>query len=77
MSKIVLVEWRESNVTHGWRHTDDGLDRLAHCRTVGIVQFEDDTQITLAMGDSDSGAVLETIVIPRGCIDSIKFLRRK
>ena len=77
MSKIVLVEWEDSNVTHGWRHIDDGLDQLAHCRTVGIIQFEDDHAMTLAMGDSDCGSVLETITIPKGCVTKIKELRTK
>ena len=77
MSKIVLVEWEDSNVIHGWQHGEDVVNQLVHCRTVGIVQFEDDHIMTVAMGDSDCGSVLEPITIPKGCITKIKELRTK
>ena len=73
--KVILVEWDDSNVTHGWRLDDAGGDVVAHCRTVGILKAEDDKKITLAFGDSDCGSVLETITIPKGCITSMRKLR--
>ena len=77
MKKIILVEWEDSNVTHGWMPANEGAFQVAHCRTVGIVQLDNDHSLTLAMGDSDSGSVLETITIPKGCITKIKELRTK
>ena len=73
--KMVLVEWEDSNVIHGWRPDDCRGDDIAHCRTVGILKAEGDISVTVALGDSDCGSVLETITIPRGCIKSIKKLR--
>ena len=74
--QMVLVEWLDSNVTHGWRVEDTvNIDDVAHCRTVGILKAEDETKVTLALGDSDCGSVMETITIPKGCITSIKKLR--
>ena len=73
---MILVEWTDSNVTHGWHLEDDTLDNVvSHCRTAGILVAENTESITLAMGVSDCGSVLETITIPRGCIKSIKKLR--
>ena len=77
MKKIVLIEWEDSNVIHGWHPDTDCPNEIAHCRTVGIVQFEDDTKITLSMGDSNYGSILEPITIPKGCITKIKELRVK
>jgi len=73
--QMVLAEWLDSNVTHGWRPDDCNGDTIAHCRTVGILKAEDETKITVALGDSDGGSVMETITIPRGCITSIRKLR--
>ena len=75
--KLILIEWQDSNVTHGWRPFDASGDDVAHCRTVGILKGEDETKITVALGDSDCGSVFETITIPRGSITSIKELRIK
>jgi len=75
--KLILIEWNDSNVLHGWRLNDIGGDDVAHCRTVGILQGEDEAKITVAFGDSDCESVMETITIPRGCITAIKELRIK
>ena len=72
---MVLIEWDDSNVTHGWRLDDCSGDRIVHCRTVGILKDEDEMQITVAFSDSDYGSVMETITIPKGCIIAIKKLR--
>jgi hypothetical protein len=74
--KIVLVEWVDSNVTHGWREGESvAFDSIARCRTVGIVKIDDREKIVLAFGDSESGMVLETISIPKGCVVKVRSLR--
>ena len=74
---MLLVEWVDSNIIHGWRDIKDGTDDVAHCRTIGFVQFEDSEKLVMSMGYSDWGAVLETINIPLGCIILRKELRVK
>ena len=73
----VLINWVDSNVTHGWRVDDCSGSNIAHCRTVGLLKAENEKEVTVALGDSDCGSVLETITIPRGCITSIRKLRIK
>ena len=73
--KLILVEWNDSHFTPGWRPDDCKGDDIAHCRTVGILKIEDDEKVTVAFGDSDSGCVMETITIPKGCITGIRKLR--
>ena len=72
---MVLIEWDDSNVTHGWRLDDCSGDKVAHCRTVGILKVEDETKVIVAFSDSDCGSVMETITIPRSSIKAIKKLR--
>ena len=76
--KMVLIDWVDSNVTHGWR-LNNGLkfDDVAHAQHLGFLEYEDDEKITVSFGDSNCGTVMETITIPRGCIKSIKELRIK
>ena len=73
--KLVLVNWDDSNVTHGWRLDDCSEDKVDHCRTVGILIADNEKGMTIALGDSDCGSVMETITIPKGCIIKIKELR--
>ncbi len=77
MNKIVLIAWNDSNVIHGWMPKDCNNDNVAHCRTVGILQAEDDKKVTVALGESDCGSVFEKLTIPRGCIVSMRELRVK
>ena len=72
---FVLVEWVDSNVTHGWRPEYYDDDEVAHCRTIGILKSQDKKRVILAFGDSDCGSVMETITIPRGCILSVRELQ--
>jgi len=76
-SKLVLVEWLDSNVTHGWRPDGCELVDVAHCRVVGIWKGEDNNKVEIALGDSDCESKFETITIPKGCIITIKELRIK
>lgn len=77
LNKLVLVEWQDSNVMHGWMHNECASEGVAHCRIVGILQSEDDTKVVVAFGDSDSSMVLETVTIPKACVTRIRELRVK
>lgn len=73
--KMVLVLWNDSSIEHGWRVDDCTNDKVAYCRTVGILKAEGKEKITVALGDSDCGSVMETITIPKSCIKLIRRLR--
>ncbi len=73
----VLVEFDDSNVTHGWQSDNEICEDVSHCRVVGILKYEDGKKIEVALGDSDCGSKLETITIPKGCITQIRKLRVK
>ncbi len=73
--KIVKIEWVDSNIMHGWQPLDIFEGRLALCESVGYLYEETDELVTLTMGASDLGSIIETLSIPRGCIKSIKELR--
>lgn len=76
--KMVLVNWEDSNIMHGWRVPEETTeDRVADCQTIGFVIADDEDKVILAMGKSNLGAVMECITIPRSCIQSIRELRLK
>ncbi len=76
MNQLVLIKWADSKVMHGWRESEDTTyDDVAHCQTVGFLQYEDSEKVTITFGSSDSGFIMETITIPRGCIKSVRKLR--
>ena len=77
LNKLVLVEWDDSNVEAGWVHIPCADRDVAHCRTPGILLFEDDKKVVIAFGDSNCGMVHETLTIPKGCITRIRELRVK
>ncbi len=74
--KMVLVNWVDSNIMHGWRlageHTEDSV---AECQTIGFLEREDENKIVLVMGTSNLGSVIESFIIPKPCIKSIRKLR--
>ncbi len=76
--KMVLIEWVDSNIIHGWRESQDVVeDRIACCQTIGYLEREDNEKVVLIMGISNYGLVFECITIPKGCIKSIRILRIK
>ena len=76
--KKVLVEWNDISVNHGWldKHKAKMKD-IAHCEVIGFLFLEDNENVFLVMAQSDLGNVFEIMIIPKGCIKSIRELRLK
>ena len=75
---MILVGWSDTGVVHGWRCNEDASkDGFANCQSVGILVAETEDKITITLGISDQGLVLDCMTIPKGCIKSIKELRLK
>ena len=74
--KMVLVNWVDSDVLHGW-FAEDIRNEMAQCRSVGILLSKNKETVDLAMGDSNRGLVLEKLSIPQGCVVSIHELEIK
>ena len=73
--KLVIVNWVDSNLIHGWRPVDDNQDKIADCETVGFLVKDDDEKIVLAMSRSTDDNVLETISIPQRSVLDTRDLR--
>jgi len=74
---MLLVEWADTNVMHGWEHPELAQDNLAYAQAIGYLKSETDEQITLTMAVSDFGLIFEKLTIPKGSIKYIKELRVK
>ncbi len=73
-NKIVLIEWDDTGVKHGWLEL--GNDNcIAHCHSVGFYISEDELGVTISFAVSDQGLVMEKKTIAKGCIRSMKELR--
>ena len=75
--KIVLIDWVDTGIVHGWLCDKDIGNSLAHCQTVGFWVKEDEGGITVAYARSDQGLIMEKKSIPKGSIVKIKELRIK
>ena len=56
-NKMMLIEFTDSNIGHGWEHPDSSQDGLAYARAIGFLKSEDDSQLTLTMAVSDLGVL--------------------
>lgn len=67
---IVYIEWLDSSGIDSWSPIQDLEDgQLAKCRTAGILLFEDDEAITVALSvDDQHDNVLNALTIPRASI---------
>ncbi|MFH1231114.1 MAG: hypothetical protein V1709_06410 [Planctomycetota bacterium] len=74
-SKIVLIEWVDTGVIHGWQCHDDIEDSITHCCSVGFLIKKDSEGVTIAYAMSDQGLIMERKTIPNGCITRIRELR--
>ena len=75
--KKVLVEWVDSNILHGWQMEGEIPCDLANCESIGYLKNEDTEKVVLSQTQSNYGAHMGVLAIPKGCITSIKELRLK
>lgn len=76
--KMLLVEFVDSRIGHGWMQKDEAFtETLPLCKIIGFKCSENAESLTLVMGISDSGMMIECFSIPQGCIKSIRELRVK
>ena len=73
--KLVLVEWVDSASCSGWHRLDSGLDGVCACVSAGLLCSENEKQIVITYGKSDTGNIAETISIPRSCIKRMRQLK--
>lgn len=76
-NKMVLIDWKDTGVTHGWLCPDHSENSIAHCQSIGFWIDEDEEGVTISFAISDQGLVMEKKTIAKGCIKSIKELRVK
>lgn len=72
--KLVIVEWVDSNLHHGWTDNDTVVFELANCTTVGMVVQKNKDKISLAQSESDNPNCCNVITILLKCVKSIKEL---
>ena len=76
-NKMLLVEFADSNIGHGWEHPEATQDGLAYVKAIGYLKSEDDEQLTLTMAVSDLGLIFEKFTVPKSSIKYMKELRCK
>jgi len=74
---MLLVEFADSNIGHGWEHPEATQDGLAYVKAIGYLKSEDDEQLTLTMAVSDLGLIFEKFTVPKSSIKYMKELRCK
>lgn len=77
--RIVHVWWVDSVVEHGWSYRDEALAKakpeVMDCTTVGYVLQDEETHLTLCMGQQPgSDSVLAMVQIPRSAIRDVTDL---
>lgn len=76
--KMVQIIWNDANEMHGWGVEEEiKLDKLPVVETIGYLFSQDDEQLVIVSSQSDYGAYLGRLAIPKGCVKTIKELRVK
>jgi len=75
-SKMVYIQWVDSNIMHGWQSDLENCD-VALSNEIGYMVHEDEDKIILARGISSQGFYNSPMSIPSGCIKIKKELRIK
>lgn len=71
--KVVQVRWADIVAGGGWRSEDAARkSQPAACVSVGYVLRRTRSTLVLASSWSEDGEVLQTIVIPRGAVKSVR-----
>lgn len=71
-SKLIYIEWVDSNVQHGWAEDEGIPPSLAMCQTAGLFDCETAEYISVVLSRSDLGSHMERLIIPKGCIRKVK-----
>lgn len=72
--RMVSVTWRDACLHEGWG-VYDPADGLSTCHTLGFLMRATRSEIALAQSISNDGFIDALMVIPRGSIKRIRYLR--
>ena len=82
--RVILVEWEDSGLSHGWQSGENIATSKHLCLSVGFVCKDDEAELVIANShdlggeESESGAPWGcTIAIPRSAIRHVWELRRE
>jgi len=72
-TKALLVGWRDSTSTGRWRKEMTG-NPCALCVSIGFFLYEDKKALVLAMSLGDNGEFMDTLAIPKACIEERRMV---
>jgi hypothetical protein len=70
-NRALMVRWRDSTSTGRWRREMVG-NPCGLCVSVGFFLYENRKALVLAMSLGDCGEVMDTLAIPKGCIEKVR-----
>ena len=74
MNKVILVDWDDAQTVQSWH---EGKKENLHCRTIGFVVYEDNTQIEIAGSIADDDLCNNSIIIPKRMITKCEKIKLK
>ena len=72
--RLVCVAWEDSCLHEGWGPFDPESATVL-CHTVGFLMRKSRVDVAVAQSISENGTLDALMVIPRGCIRRIRYLR--
>ncbi len=72
--KAVEVEWEDSCIYRGWHSTHPTYTTEA-CKTVGYLISKDNKRVVIGPTTGEDNSLSDPLVIPRGCIKKIRYLK--
>jgi hypothetical protein len=73
-NRLVIVTWLDSCLHEGWGAYDP-TSGLSTCHTSGFLMRKTRQEVAVAQSISNDGNIDALMVIPRGCIKRIRYLR--
>lgn len=76
VGQVVLAEWQDSTMPHGWTR-DDPETRALRCKSAGLLMVANSEVVTIAgtWGPEDDPQRAGEITIPRRALVSLRALR--